>query len=146
MLPTRELDGAAPRAGAGDMFVPADGDGAALAVDAVHAVGAAGAVGAGLSLGSGLDVAFPRARPAPGVQAAPVAAPVTATRPIPAGAAPRRNPRRVTAASVSPAGPPASAMGLDVASESCGVTVSMGRHGTRPERGIDGTFVTIGRV
>ena len=122
------------------MFMPADGDGAALAP--AEAAGAALPAGAGLPLGSGRDVAYSQAWLAPGEQAATVAA----TRPVPASAAPRRNPRRVTAASMSPAGSPASATGWDLVSGSCGVTVSMGRHGTRPERGPDGTFVTIARV
>src|SRR5665811_2090897 len=134
MLATGELDGAALAAGVGDMFMPADGDGAALA--------AAEAAGAGLPLGSGLDVAYSQAWLAPGVQAATVAA----TRPVPASAAPRRKPRRVTAASMIPAGSLASETEWVVVSGSWGVTVSMGRHGTRPERGFDGTFVTIGRV
>src|SRR5450756_1413658 len=134
MLATGELDGAALAAGVGDMFMPADGDGAALA--------AAEAAGAGLPLGRGLDVAYSHAWLAPGVQAATVAA----TRPVPASAAPRRKPRRVTAASTIPAGSLASATGRDGIRGSWGVTVSMGRHGTRPERGFDGTFVTIGRV
>jgi hypothetical protein len=132
------------------MFMPADGDGAGLAaaeaagaaLPASAGLAAAEAAGAALALGSGLDVAYSQAWLAPGEQAATVAA----TRPVPASAAPPRNPRRVTAASMSPAGSPASATGWDVVSGPGGVAVSMGRHGTRPERGPDGPFVTIGRV
>jgi hypothetical protein len=45
-----------------------------------------------------------------------------------------------------PAGSFASATGRDGVWGSCGVTVSMGRHGTCPERDLDGTYVTIARV
>src|SRR5664279_4490478 len=144
----------------GGRFAIADADGTALgaAVGAMLMLGAADAAalaaaeatGAALPLASGFDVAYCQAWPAAGAHAATVAA----TRPVPARAAPRRNPRRVTARSMSPAGgPPGVLLGVPPAAlpsgvdwESCSVTVSMGRHGTRPERGPDGTFVTISRV
>ncbi len=97
-------------------------------------LGAADAGGV-LGEGWGLAVAYSQTGALAGAQAATV----TATRPVPARAAPRRNPRRVREAS-STAGPVVSGSGRDGGMLPWGVVVSMDRDGTRTDPTLGMTF------
>ena len=103
---------------------------AGVALGAADAGGVLGAADAGGVLGAGWGraVAYSQTGALAGAQAATV----TATRPVPARAAPRRNPRRVREAS-STAGPVVSGSGRDGGMLPWGVVVSMDRDGTRTE-------------